>query len=126
MAETALSINDLCLACGLCCTDVVHRRVLLAAHELALAQEFELPIVEFSEGPGFRLPCPQYGEGRCAIYPRRPQACANYQCELLQKCWQGEVTIESALALVTQARTLLNGKSRDLLPAASAPPRTAA
>ena len=102
-------MNDLCLACGLCCTDVVHRRVLLAADELDLAQEFELPVAQFEEGPGFYLPCPQYRDGRCAVYQRRPVACAHYQCELLQRCLQGEVTIEAAIALVTQARQLLVG-----------------
>ena len=110
MAEATLSINDLCLACGLCCTDVVHRRVLLAADELSLAQELGLPVVAFEEGHGFSLPCPQYQDGRCATYQQRPQACAHYQCELLQRCRQGEVTIESALALVTHARELLRGK----------------
>jgi uncharacterized protein len=110
MAETTLSMNELCLACGLCCTDVVHRRVLLTPAELPLAQELGLRVVAFEEGPGFSLPCPQYQDGRCATYQQRPQACAHYQCELLQSCRQGEVTIESALALVTQARELLSGK----------------
>ena len=111
MAETTLSINDLCLACGLCCTDIVHRRVLLAADEFALAQYLGLQVVAFEEGPGFSLPCPQYQGGRCVAYQRRPQACAHYQCELLQRCWQGEETIEAAFALVTQARELLAGKT---------------
>ena len=102
-------MNDLCLACGLCCTSVVHRRVLLAADELDLAQEFGLPVAQFEEGPGFHLPCPQHQGGRCAVYWRRPRACIHYQCELLQRCWQGETTIESAIAVVTQARQLLEG-----------------
>ncbi len=110
MVKADLSINDLCLACGLCCTDVVHRRVLLADDEIALAQELGLQVVEFEEGRGFQLPCPQYQGGHCTAYQRRPAACAHYQCELLQKCWQGEVTLESALALVTQARQMLAGK----------------
>jgi hypothetical protein len=87
MAETGLAINDLCLACGLCCTDVVHRRVLLAADELPLAQELGLRVVAFEAGPGFSLPCPQYQGNRRATYQRRPQACAQYQCELVQDCW---------------------------------------
>ena len=110
VAEATLSMNDLCLACGLCCTDVVHRRVLLAADELILAQELGLQVVEFEEGLGYQLPCPQYQDDRCAAYQRRPVACVRYQCELLQKCWQGEVTIESAVRLVTQAKERLGGK----------------
>jgi hypothetical protein len=100
-------MNDLCLACGLCCMDVVHRRVLLAADELDAAQELGLPVAQFEEGLGFHLPCPQYQDGRCAAYQRRPLACVHYQCELLERCWQSEVTIESAIALVTQARKML-------------------
>jgi Fe-S-cluster containining protein len=110
MVETALSMNDLCLACGLCCTDVVHRRVLLTAAELTLARELELTIMQFAEGPGFALPCPLHRDGRCAVYERRPAACAQYHCELLQRCWQGKVTRAAALALVMQARELLRGK----------------
>jgi hypothetical protein len=110
MTETDLSLNDLCLACGLCCTDVVHRRVLLTPDELALAQELGLRVVVFEEGPGFSLPCPQHRHGHCAVYERRPLACVHYQCELLQRCWQDEVTIESALALVRRARRLMDDK----------------
>lgn len=101
-------MNDLCLACGLCCVGVVHTRVLLAADELALAHELELHVAEFEEGTGFHLPCPQHREGRCAAYQRRPQACVHYQCELLQRCLEGEVTIEYALSLVRQAKRMLN------------------
>lgn len=103
-------MNELCLACGLCCTDVVHRRVLLAADELVLAEEFGLPVTQFEEGPGFPLPCPQHHNGRCAVYQRRPAACVNYQCELLQRCCQGEVTVASAVTLVTRARQILMGR----------------
>ena len=103
-------MNDLCLACGLCCASVVHTHVPLAAGELDLARELELQVAEFEEGLGFQLPCPQHRDGRCAAYERRPLACVHYQCELLQRCWQGEVTIESAISLVTRARKMLDGR----------------
>jgi Fe-S-cluster containining protein len=110
MAEATLAMNDLCLACGLCCTGVVHTRVLLAPDELDVAQELGLQLAQFEEGLGFHLPCTQYQGGRCAAYQRRPQACVHYHCELLQRCLQGEVTIESAISLVTQARKMLDEK----------------
>ena len=103
-------MNDLCLACGLCCTGVVHTRVPLAADELDLARELEMEVALFEEGIGVHLPCPQHRNGRCLAYDRRPRACVHYQCELLQRCWQGEVTIESAISLVTQARKMLDGR----------------
>jgi Fe-S-cluster containining protein len=110
MTDLAPSINDLCLACGLCCTNVVHRRVLLTTDELFLAHQLGLPVVAFPEGLGFSLPCPLHHAGRCTAYERRPAACAQYQCELLQRCRQGEETIDAALALVKQAKELLSGK----------------
>lgn len=108
MTEATPSLNDLCLACGLCCVGVVHTRVLLAADELSLAHKLELQVAEFEEGLGFQLPCPQYCDDRCAAYQQRPRACVNYQCELLQRCWKGEVTVEDALSLVAQAKRMLN------------------
>ncbi len=100
-------MNDLCLACGLCCVRAVHTHVRLAADELDLARHLGLPIAQFEEGLGFHLPCPQYRDNHCAAYPQRPQACIHYQCELLQRCLQGEVTTEEALSLVTQAKRML-------------------
>jgi uncharacterized protein len=108
MAEATLSMNELCLTCGLCCVGVVQTRVPLAADELTLARELELQVAEFEEGPGFQLPCPQYRDGRCAAYQRRPRACVHYQCELLQRCLQGEVTIEEALSLAIETKAMLN------------------
>jgi Fe-S-cluster containining protein len=111
MTEAALSMNDLCLACGLCCVNAVHTHVRLAADELDLAQQLELQVAEFEEGIGFHLPCPQYQDSRCAAYQQRPQACVHYQCELLQRCWQGEVTIAAAMSLVAQARKMRAAKN---------------
>ncbi|HSD83085.1 MAG TPA: YkgJ family cysteine cluster protein [Anaerolineae bacterium] len=108
MSEATPALNQLCLACGLCCVGVVHTRVPLAADELSLAHKLEMQVAEFEEGPGFQLPCPQYRADRCAAYQQRPQACINYQCELLQRCCEGAVTVEDALSLVAQAKRMLN------------------
>ena len=87
----------------------MHTRVLLTVDELDTARELGLQVAQFQEGLGFHLPCPQYQGGRCAAYQRRPLACVHYQCELLQRCWQGEVMIGAAISLVTQARKMLDG-----------------
>src|SRR5512137_1768828 len=123
MIHEAFPTADLCMACGLCCIGVVHSRALLDADELEAAHELGLRVDVFEDGTGFHLPCPQYREGKCASYQRRPRVCANYQCELLQRCLEGQVTLEEALSLIAQARTMLD-PLWDRLPGGKAMPIT--
>jgi len=86
----------------------VHSHATLDANELDLARELSLRVDVFEDGMGFHLPCPQYQGDRCATYQRRPRACANYQCELLQCFLGGEVSLEESVSLITQAKVLLD------------------
>ena len=113
----------LCLACGLCCVGVVHTHVPLGADEMELARELDLRVDAFEEGVGFHLPCPCYRDGKCSAYYRRPRACVNYQCELLQRYLQGEVSLAESLSLVAQAKTMLD-TLRAEMPNGSATPIT--
>jgi len=114
---------ELCLACGLCCAGVVHSHAALGADELDLARELGLRVDTFEDGVGFHLPCPQHREDRCAAYQRRPRACVNYQCELLQRHLQGEASLAESLSLVAQAKTMLD-TLRAEMPNGSATPIT--
>ena len=113
----------MCLACGLCCVGVVHSHAALGADELDLAQELDLRVDTFEDGVGFHLPCPQHREDRCAAYQRRPRACVNYQCELLERHLRGEVSLDEGRALVTQARQMVE-VLRARMPGGSATPLT--
>ncbi len=113
----------LCLACGLCCVGVVHTHVPLGADEMELARKLYLHVDMFEEGLGFHLPCPCYREGRCSAYDQRPRACVNYQCELLQRCLQGEMNLDEAMSIVAQAKTLLDALQAEM-PGGSAMPLT--
>ena len=77
----------------------------------------------FEEGLGFHLPCPQYREGKCATFHQRPRVCVRYQCELLQHCLEGQANWDESLAIVTQARTMLDAL-RAQMPGGSATPIT--
>jgi uncharacterized protein len=96
------------MVCGLCCLGVVHSHAALDTNELDLARELSLRVDVFEDGLGFHLPCPQYQGDRCETYQRRPRACANYQCELLQRFLVGEVSREESVTLITQAKVLLD------------------
>jgi Fe-S-cluster containining protein len=123
MAQEPFPMADLCMACGFCCIGVVHSRALLDADEIELAQELGLRVDVFEDGTGFHLPCPQYRDGKCAAYQRRPRVCVNYQCELLQRCLAGQVALEEALSLIAQAKAML-GPLWDRLPGGKATPIT--
>jgi hypothetical protein len=123
MAEEAVRAIDLCKACGLCCVGVVHSHAALDMNELDLARELGLRVDEFNDGVGFHLPCPQYQGDHCATYQRRPRACVDYECELLQRFLAGQVTYEDSLSLVAQVKVMLD-KLWAQLPGGKATPIT--
>ena len=123
MAEKAVRAIDLCRACGLCCVGVVHSRAALDTGELDLARELALRVDVFDDGAGFHLPCPQYQSNHCATYQRRPRACVDYECELLQRFLAGQVTLEDSLSLVNQMKEMLD-KLWAQLPGGKATPIT--
>lgn len=106
--------SDLCLSCGLCCTGMLHRHVLLEREEVALARSLGLEVVE-SGKPVFMLPCARF-EGCCSIYDERPQSCRAFRCALLQRLDSGEIDIVSAEAIVAEAQRLI-GAAQEALPA---------
>ena len=87
---------------------VVHSHAALDTSELDLARELALHADVFDDGVGFHLPCPQYQNNHCATYQRRPRACVDYECELLQHFLAGQVTLEDSLSLVTQVKEVLD------------------
>ncbi len=104
----AVHATDLCLTCGLCCQGVVHSHTALDTSELDLARELSFRVDTFEDGLGFHLPCPQYQDDRCAAYQRRPLACVNYQCELLQRFLAGEISLEESGALIAQTEEMVD------------------
>ena len=78
-----MSEQSLCTACGMCCDGTLFGHVRLAPEDVADAIDAGLAIVSVEGGSGFLQPCPQLGDGECAIYARRPGACRRYRCTTL-------------------------------------------
>ncbi len=96
--------SALCLACGLCCRGLLHKKAVLEEGEVA---RFEgvLEVVQEDGAAYFRLPCPQIGEDNaCKIYEvGRPLACGRFRCKVLREYLEGERELEEALEVVKRA-----------------------
>lgn len=92
----------LCGACGACCDGTFFVRGVLRSDELARARAQGLEVAD--DGRHFRQPCREYRGDRCAIYRRRPAACARYRCRLLGRLEAGEIDLAHGLAVVEGLR----------------------
>ncbi len=52
----------------------------------------------------FTQPCAAFCEGRCRIYSERPQYCREFECLLLKRLQNRDITRERALRTIRQAR----------------------
>lgn len=101
----AVSLERLCLECGLCCDGTLFTHVALTGEE---QQRLGLGVI--------RQPCPQLGDGcRCRVYAQRPKGCARFVCMLGRAIEDGEVGHDEAVALVREAQGL-RGKIDALVP----------
>ena len=99
--------STLCTACGLCCTGALHNFAVLEPEEIDFARGIGLTLR--TEGrPGFALPCPYLQNSSCTIYADRPKVCARYKCGLLDRFEAGEVTLAAAIAIVGDAKELVD------------------
>ncbi len=100
-----MSLETLCRACGLCCDGSLFSRVPLAPSERV--PEAALAVVTNDKG-GRHVPqrCAALSGTVCQVYAERPLACRRYECLLFGALRSGEVSLDEALAVVTQARAL--------------------
>ncbi|MBI5385867.1 MAG: YkgJ family cysteine cluster protein [Verrucomicrobia bacterium] len=104
MAATAEIIDQLCLACGICCNGVLFADVELQPgddadklHGLGLSVR----------AAKFPQPCAALGAGcRCRFYADRPARCRQFECALFKKAAAGEVTVPAALRTIRQTLQL--------------------
>lgn len=106
--DAAAKGSELCLYCGLCCQGVLHSNAGLAAEEIALATRLGLSLYTRKDGnTAFYLPCPCHQDNKCTVYSAgRPRVCADYQCKLLMKYLQGEISLEESKLLIDKAKHL--------------------
>jgi len=93
-----VSLEQLCLKCGLCCDGTLFTHVALTAEE-----QQRLP----SLGGVIRQRCPALGgDLKCSVYAERPKGCSRFVCMLGRALEDGELRFDEALALVREARAL--------------------
>ena len=95
-------LNDICLACGLCCDGTLLGFVQLESEEVPVMKE--LMQVENANGDGvFIQPCSKYCDG-CTIYSKRPKQCASFKCGLLKSFEKKELDFDMAIELINEVK----------------------
>ncbi len=93
-----VSLEQLCLKCGLCCDGTLFTHVALTDEE-----QKRLP----SLGGVIRQRCPALGADlKCGVYAERPKGCSRFVCLLGAAHEDGEVGLDEALGIVREAQAL--------------------
>lgn len=114
MSEQA---SRICSQCGLCCDGSLYAAVSLTPAErdnlIAVA-----PVqVEANGDLVWLQPCSAHNGTCCTVYDRRPQACRQYQCGVLDSVAAGSMTPVQAELLVTEVKSLAQTLATRLGPA---------
>jgi hypothetical protein len=100
-----MSLEALCLKCGLCCDGTLFTHVALSTAEAErLKGRVEL---QANEKAGvLRQPCSALKGCACTVYSQRPAGCARFVCMLGAALSAKEVGLDEALETVRQAQAL--------------------
>lgn len=112
--------NILCKSCGLCCTGHLFAWAHLNAAEIFSAQSLGLNVIQDnSRQRGFTQPCSMWN-GVCALYtsPKYPRSCKRYQCDVLRRLLDEDISLPDALSIIQETLTLIR-EIEPLLPASS-------
>jgi hypothetical protein len=74
---------------------------------LALKKYPELALTVRNYQPALLQSCSQHSQAGCGIYLDRPSACSRYHCALAQDLLDGEISLPEALAVVQEAKALV-------------------
>jgi uncharacterized protein len=113
--------NILCKSCGLCCTGHLFAWAHLTAAELFSAQALGLNVIQDNPHQrGFTQPCSMWN-GVCTLYtsPKYPRSCKRYQCDVLRRLLDEDLSLPGALSIIQETLTLIR-EIELLLPASSA------
>src|SRR6185503_3894363 len=99
-------IEQLCLACGLCCNGVLFKDVeLQSTDDAGKLAELGLPLEKTRTKIRFPQPCAALcADNCCRIYGDRPTRCREFECALLKAVQAGTREMSSALSVVRTAR----------------------
>jgi len=95
-------IEQLCLACGLCCNGVLFKDVeLQPSDEPEKLAGLGLSLEKTRTKTRFAQPCAALCAGnRCRIYAERPARCREFECALLKSVLAGRQEVSSALKII--------------------------
>lgn len=116
MSDTAASFSDICTACGLCCDGTLFGQAMLDPDELDAAKASGFILKDFAGKQGFTQPCKQLCGSICGIYASRPNVCRSYQCSLLKRVADGDVSSGDAAKHIAEAKTAVANLKAELLP----------
>lgn len=98
-------MDGICIGCGMCCDGTMYRTVHVGADDrIEILEAAGLVFSTADDVTSFRQPCSAFGGGCCSVYADRPSGCRSYRCLLLRRFEAGEVSRETARALI--ARTI--------------------
>lgn len=103
------AIDRLCPNCGLCCDGS-----LFADVELRLGDDAKrlahmgLMLRKKGRKLAFVQPCACFDGKFCKIYGDRPRQCRLFECGVLKRTIGGKISIDAALKMISEAKTLAN------------------
>jgi len=126
MLEPVNGVEQLCQKCGLCCDSTLFADVeLRAGDDSAQLRKHGLKLEKKGlRKMAFAQPCACFDGVNCRIYHDRPKRCRTFECGLLKKVNDGEMTAATALKKIASAKAkaehvrellLLNGQRDETL-----------
>ena len=98
--------DELCTDCGICCDGTLFSSVALEPADVATARQHRLPLLETRSEYALELPCAALRGVLCGIDEDRPEACAEYACELRIRVEERRLSVARARAIIDETRTL--------------------
>lgn len=109
-------VEQLCPNCGLCCDSTLFADVeLRAGDDPQRLAKCGLTVLQKTKTKlAFSQPCACFDGKFCKIYAERPKRCRMFECGLLKRVENGDMTAKVALKKITEAKALAE-KVRRLL-----------
>ncbi len=96
--------GELCLDCGICCTNAVFSHLVVEEEDSARFRDHDRPDLAKLERINFA--CPLQEGAACGIYAYRPTICRSFECTSLARVRSGEISLEEAKPIVRKAVAL--------------------
>ncbi|KAB2645640.1 MAG: YkgJ family cysteine cluster protein [Verrucomicrobia bacterium] len=104
-SHNSRAISKLCPTCGLCCNGVLFGDVELQRDDDAkLLAKLGVEVFRKGRKTAFSQPCDCLVKGLCTIYANRPKRCAAFDCGLLKRVQNEEVSAVAALKKIAEAK----------------------